>query len=99
MTCDFVTEPGDALELAVGHGRLHLRTATFILEDLLAVEPMLHVIAVNENSGMIHPRSKFNRPVWFRRKDIIERRGLAFDTRFQAIVHHLILVSDSLLPL
>src|SRR5260370_31464954 len=44
---------GDILELAVGDGLHQLRGLQFVFDNLRAVQPMLHVLALHQDAGLI----------------------------------------------
>ena len=50
MAFHTVAETGYVLEFAFGNAGFHLLAATFILENLHAIEPMLDMISLNQNA-------------------------------------------------
>src|SRR5437762_6142628 len=67
VSLDFLTKAGPVLEFALGDGRFDGLAAKFVFEHFFPVEPVLDVVALDQNTGLV-PFA--GRPQWF----VIRRR-------------------------
>src|SRR6266536_1794139 len=70
-------EAGDVLELAPGDGRLQLRAAEIVLEDLPRVQPVLDVVALDQDARLVPLAHRAQGLVPGGREDVVEGGRLA----------------------
>src|SRR4029453_8328859 len=89
---------GLVLELALGFRRHQRRAAQLVFDQLHAVEPVLDVIAVDENPAGVDFSGRFQRLVGGRGDRVVECTGGAMRADLRVgvprVVDHLILVRD-----
>ncbi len=102
MAFDLVSEPGDVLELALRHRRLDDLAAAFVFEHFHAVEPVLDVVALDQNPRVVDLAGRLERSGALWREHVIEggREMLAAGpdgVRGLLVVNHLVFVAKRLL--
>jgi tRNA G18 (ribose-2'-O)-methylase SpoU len=94
VTADFGAKSGHVVELALGDGVQDFGAAQRVGEDLDAVEPMLDLIAVHPDQGMVPLPDPGRFLVRMGSQHIVERCGLLPGIPHARIVNHLVFVPN-----